>query len=103
MTPSREIQGDPGRHEVRNYKRKRNPRGRMLRAVELRAGGLSLRQIAKEVGCSYDTVWRDLQKWAAERANVSEIPVRKMPQGGENLTPESDSELGGVVSLRRLA
>jgi len=88
---------------MRNYKRKRNPRGRMLRAVQLHAEGLSLRQIAKEVGCSYDTVWRDLQKWAAEHANVSEIPVRKMPPGGESLTPESDSEPGKVVPLRRLA
>lgn len=90
---------------MRNYKRKRNPRGRMLRAVELRAEGKSLRQIAGEIGCSYQTVLRDLQKWSAEQANVSHLPVTKMPRGGENVTAECDSEPGNVVSLgkRRLA
>jgi transposase len=88
---------------VRNYKRKRNPRGRMLRAVELRAGGKSLRQIAKELDCHHDTVWRDLKKWDAENANViqlSDSPVGKMPPRGENPTPESDSA-ASVTPLRR--
>jgi hypothetical protein len=90
---------------MRNYKRKRNPRGRMLRAVELRAGGKSLRQIAEELGCHHDTIWRDLKKWDAENANVvqlSDPTVGKVPPRGENPTAESDSAPGKVVSLRRL-
>jgi hypothetical protein len=75
----------------------------MLRAVELRAKGRSLRQIAEEVGCSYQTVLRDLQKWSAEQANVSHLPVTKTPRGGEKVTAECDSEPGKVVPLRRLA
>ena len=85
---------------VRTYKRKRNPRGRMLRAVEMRAGGKSLREIAKELGCSYQTVLRDLRKWSAEQANVSHLPVTKMPPGGEKVTAGCDSE-ASVIPLRR--
>jgi lambda repressor-like predicted transcriptional regulator len=88
---------------VRQYKRKRNPRGRMLRAVELRADGKSLREIAKEVGCSYQTVANDLAQWQSEHENVvalSNPPVKKMPHGGENLTPDFDST-ASVIPLRR--
>jgi len=91
---------------MRNYKRKRNPRGRMLRAVELRAKGKSLRQTADELGVHHDTVWRDLKKWDAERANVTQLSDRtvgEVPPGGENPTAQSDSEPGKVVPLRRLA
>lgn len=88
---------------MRNYKRKRNPRGRMLRAVELRAEGKSLRQIAAELDCSYMTVKRDLDKWDREHANVvplSHPPVTKLPPRGENVTPECDSA-ASIIALRR--
>ncbi len=89
---------------MRNYKRKRprNPGKRMAAAVRLRAQGLSLRQIADRLAVSHDTVWRDLAKWDTAHANVSEMPVRKTPPGGENLTAESDSETN-VINLRRRA
>ena len=85
---------------VRHYKRKRNPRGRMLRAVQLRAGGKSLRQIGEELGCNRMTVLRDLRKWDAEQAKVSHLPVTKMPQGGKKVTPECDAD-ASVIPLRR--
>jgi transposase len=88
---------------VRTYKRKRDPRGRMLRAVELRAQGKSLREIAASLGCHHDTVWRDLKKWDAENATViqlSDSTVGKMPPRGENPTPESDSS-ATVIPLRK--
>lgn len=88
---------------MRNYKRKhtRNPDKRMEAVVRLRAQGLSLRQIAAELACSHDTVWRDLGRWDAAHAasNVSDLPVRKSPLWGQNLTPESDAEPSNVVSL----
>lgn len=89
---------------VRHYKRKRNPRGRMLRAVELRAEGRSLREIARELSCHHDTVWRDLRKWDAENVNVirlSDSTVGKMPPRGENPTAEFDST-ASVTRLRRI-
>ena len=88
---------------VRQYKRKRNPRGRMLRAVGLRAEGKSLRQIAKELDVHHDTVSRDLKKYDAERAKVTRLSdhaVTKMPPGGENPTAECDSA-ASVIPLRR--
>lgn len=89
---------------MRNYKRKPgrvNPDKRMARAVDLRAEGLSLRQIAERLSCSHDTIWRDLARWDAAHAtsNVSEIPVRNSPQRGHFLTAESDSEPPNVISL----
>lgn len=91
---------------ARTYKRKRprNPDRRMTAAARLRAEGLSLRQIAAELACSHDTVWRDLARWdAAHPANVSDLPVRKLPRGGEFLTGESDSEPTNIIELRRKA
>jgi hypothetical protein len=64
---------------MRDYKRKR-PRQwrdkdkRMCAAVRLRAEGMSLRQIGRELAVSEITVRRDLARWAAERPNV--IPLR---------------------------
>ena len=88
---------------ARKYKRKRprNPDRRMAAAVRLRAQGLSLRQIAERLSCSHDTVWRDLARWdiAHEASNVSDLPVRKSPPGGQFLTGESDSQPTNVVSL----
>jgi transposase len=85
---------------VRHYKRKRNPRGRMLRAVELRAGGKSLREIADLLGCGRMTVARDLEKWSQENASVSHLPVPKMPPRGEKGTAEWDGA-ASVIPLRR--
>lgn len=87
--------------------RKRNPRGRMLRAVELRAAGKSLRQIGAELECSEGTVRNDLARWERERANVAPL-VRKTaaqdsPPGGGNYAADYAGEPGKVVPLRRLA
>lgn len=73
----------------------------MIRAVKLRAEGKSLRQIAEEVGCHHDTVWRDLKKWDTENANViqlSDSTVGKTPPRGENPTTESDSEAPVILA-----
>jgi hypothetical protein len=86
---------------VRNYKRKRNPRGRMLRAVALHAEGKSLRTIAEELGCGRMTVARDLEKWAQENASVSHLPVPNLPPRGEKGTAEWDSP-ASVIPLRRV-
>jgi len=92
---------------MRNYKRKRNPRGRMLRAVELRAQGLSLRKIAEELAVTHPTVLADLRRWDREHLNVTPLVVnhdgKSLPPGGENLPPESTTEPGNVVPLRRMA
>ena len=87
---------------VRHYKRKRDPRGRMLRAAALHAEGKSLREIAAAIDCSHQTVARDLAKWAAEQAGVSHMPVTKMPHGGGSVTPECDST-APVIPLRRIS
>jgi hypothetical protein len=89
---------------VRHYRRRRNLRGRMLRAADLRAEGKSLRQIAAELEVHHETVRRDLKKWDAERAKVTKLShraVAKMPPGGENATAECDSE-ATVTPLRRM-
>lgn len=89
---------------MRSYKpvKPKALRGRMLRAVRLRAQGLSLRQIAAIQDVSHDTVWRDLRKWDAQHANVSDLTVRKTPPGGGNLTAASDSD-ATVTPIRRRA
>lgn len=93
---------------MRNYKRKAgrvNPDRRMARAAELRAEGLSLRQIAERLVCSYQTVARDLERWHAERPNVlplSHSAVTSLPHGGDFVTAECDtSEPTNVIELRR--
>ena len=72
-------------------------RGRQLRALDLRREGRSLREIAKALGCSHDTVWRDLR----EVAKLSDLPVRKRAPE----TPESDSgsDSAKILPLRRRA
>jgi len=89
---------------MRKYKRKpaRNPDKRMAAAVRLRAQGLSLRQIAEALACSFSTVRNDLVRWERERANV--IPlcktgVQNSPPGGEKCTPELHSEPTNIVSM----
>ena len=95
---------------MRNYKRKhasqwRDKDKRMTLAVQMRAQGMSLREIAKELAVSEITVRRDLARWEAERPNV--VPLRQSaatscPAGGEmsqqDVAPES-----AVTELRRRA
>ena len=91
---------------VRKYKRKPgrvNPDRRMARAVDLRAEGLSLRQIAERLSCSYMTISRDLARWDFEHQNVvslSQTPVPKLPPRGEIVTPECDSN-SNIIELSR--
>jgi transposase len=80
------------------YKRKRwgSKDRRIEAAVRLRAEGLSLREIAKRLKVSHDTVWRDL----AKADEMSEKVVRNFPPGGRNLTPDLTSEpLSQVIML----
>jgi len=91
---------------VRHYKprpKRRDPDKRMLRAAELRAEGLSLRQIAERLLCDEKTVRNDLKRWAALNANVTPM-VRN--SGAENIAPGAmnsapDSAAGdpNVISL----
>jgi transposase len=76
---------------------RRHRRGRQIWVARLRAEGLSLRQIAKEAGCSKSTVARDL----AEAAKLSHLPV---PKRGSR-APEWDSgrDTANVIPLRRKA
>lgn len=90
---------------VRNYKRKPgrvSPDRRMARAVDLRAEGLSLRQIAERLSCSFSTVRNDLDRWEREHENVVPLcktTVQNTPPGGEKCTPELHSEPTNIVSL----
>lgn len=94
---------------VRQYKprpKRRDPDKRMLRAVELRAEGLSLRQVADRLGCHYTTVRNDLMRWDREHANVSPLlkkGVENVAPGATNSTlnstPDFDSEDLNVISL----
>jgi hypothetical protein len=92
---------------MRTYKRKPgrvNPDKRMARAVDLRAEGLSLRQIAERLSCSFSTVRNDLARWEQEHANVVQLcktSVQNAPPGGEECTPELHStEPSNVIELR---
>lgn len=71
---------------------------RMVEAARLRTAGMSLRQIAKELSVSYQTVSNDLARWDAQQpkmpANVvslsrklSKSGVRNSPPGGKDETP----------------
>ena len=91
---------------MRTYKPRqpKSRRGRMIRAAGMRGEGMSLRQIAAELGVSHDTAWRDLRRWDEENAkitNLSDRGVRKTPPGGGNLTAPSDSESATVLPMRR--
>jgi transposase len=72
---------------LKPYRRRRVPARdkRADRAAELRAEGLSLRQIAERLSCSHQTISNDLARWDAEHppiaANV--IPLlRKASRSG---------------------
>lgn len=92
---------------VRKYVRKPgrvNPDRRMARAVELRAEGLSLRQIAERLSVkSPQTIANDLKRWDREHANVtpllSKTTVQKTPHGGDEWTPVLDTADPNVISL----
>jgi hypothetical protein len=89
---------------VRNYKRKPgrvNPDRRMAAAAELRAQGLSLRQIGTELLCSEITVRRDLARWEA-LGNVLTLrhsPATFSPQWGANVATDVAGAESKVISL----
>lgn len=93
---------------MRKYKkrpRRRDPDKRMAATVRLRAQGLSLRQIAKELACSYQTVANDLARWQRDRPNVVQLSnpaVKNVAPGATDLTPDFDSPTN-IVELRRKA
>jgi transposase len=93
---------------MRNYKRKPgrvNPDRRMARAAELRAEGLSQRQIAKRLSCDEKTIRNDLARWNRERPNVALLrnpSAEKPPRRGKNSAPEIRSETGNVVPLSHI-
>lgn len=90
---------------VRHYKRKPgrvNPAKRMARAAELRAEGLSRKQIAERLSCSIRTVFYDLKQWDALHSNVSPLckdPMQKLPPGGENCIADLHSDQPNIISL----
>lgn len=95
---------------MRKYTRKRpaqwrDKNKRMAAAVRLRADGMSLREIAKELAVSYQTIANDLARWERQRPNVvllSNSAVKSHPHAGQDLTPDFDNE-PAVLPLRRQA
>ena len=96
---------------MRNYKRKR-PRQwrdkdkRMALAARMHSEGKSLREIAKELAVSPQTVMRDLQRHDEKRReqadafqNVFQLPVPSRPQRGNlehlNGTPDGTPKTSG--------
>lgn len=78
------------------------PAMRRARAAELRAAGLSLRQIAAELRVSHQTVANDLARHDRD-ANVLPLSTSAVNYGarsGRKLTGEVDSE-ATVTPLRR--
>lgn len=72
---------------VRRYIPKRQPwrnkDRRRARVAELRENGLSIRQIAEQIGVGVGTVHRDLARWADDHANVATLPQpQESPSGG---------------------
>jgi transposase len=87
---------------MRTYKpRSTYRRDRRDRAVTLRAGGLSLRQIAAKIGASHETVRRDLSAWDEQQEKVSQLPVTKVAPGGDECDTGCDSREAVVIPLRR--
>jgi hypothetical protein len=76
---------------------------RMARAVELRAGGLSLRAIAEQLVIDEGTVRNDLKRWAELNANVTPLrnsAAESRPRGGAFPHPDS-APVAAVVPIRR--
>jgi len=90
---------------MRNYKRKPgrvNPDKRMARAVDLRAEGLSLRQIAERLSCTHTTVRRDLERWDSAHENVVQLEHSagtSLPPRGGNVPAECSSADSNIISL----
>lgn len=79
---------------MRTYKPRATYRhDRRARAAELRAGGMSLRQIAAQLRVSHETIRRDL-------TGLSLLPVTKNAPGGEESDSRCDSG-AAVISLRK--
>ena len=77
---------------------------RMERAVELRAEGLTLRQIAYKLSCHYTTVRNDLLRWDQSGAVMLKTPVETRLPGARIQQPDSTADAAGtVVPLRRAA
>jgi IS30 family transposase len=90
---------------VRTYKRRSTYRlVRREQAARMRAGGMSLRQIARVLGVHHDTVWRDLRLWDEETASVTRLsdrPVGKAAPRGHESDTRSDSAT--ITPIRRNA
>jgi len=76
---------------------------RMAAAVQLRAQGLTLRQIAAELFVHHQTIANDLARWDRTAANVARLPSNPL---GESGVPgpafrQADSTAGNVIELRR--
>jgi transposase len=70
---------------------------RMNAAVRLRAQGMSLRNIAAELGVSHQTVSNDIARWQAEHPNVVQLSrsgVTNSPPRGQDDAPEIDTRQG---------
>lgn len=102
----------PRKRERKTMRTVANPARRMARAVELRAEGLSLRQIADRLMCSEGTVRNDLKRWRREHPNA--VPLRKAAAknspGSDGITHPayappvpSPPEGANVVAMRRKA
>lgn len=85
---------------ARTYRRKPSTRrGRQLIAVELRGKGMSLREIAKVLGCSHLTVKRDLEA----AAQTVTFPVTKLTPRGEECNTECNGSEVVSLSAERFA
>ena len=93
---------------MRNYRRKHVPQWRdkdkrMTLAVQMRGGGMSLREIAKELAVGHQTVIRDLRRWEESGgAGVVHFPGPSRPAGGNLDHPDGPPE-AVVTELRRRA
>ncbi len=66
----------------------------MQLCVRLRAEGMSLRQAARMLDVSYETVRRDLARWDAANGNVVDLSqkrVKTYPARGRLVTPGCDT------------
>lgn len=91
---------------MRTYKRKPgrvNPDKRMIRAAELRAEGLSLRQIAERLACTHTTTRRDLERWDRQNANVVPLVEHSAgtftPPRGRDVPAECSSGDSNVIAI----
>ena len=84
---------------------------RMTRAVRLREQGLTIRQIAEQLGASVGTVQSDLKRWGSVRPKVTKVAFRNSVQDARSAAAsaqESPADLNAeseqssnVTSIRR--